>query len=143
MTKPFLLDTSLLLALAWPNHVHHGVARAWFAQNQSSGWGTCTLTQLGFVRVSSHPGMGQGVSTQQALAVLARIVAMAGHRYFAEVPGGLMDSGLNALRPSMLTHGMVTDIYLVGTASANGGVLATLDRGLARLHPGKVELVGG
>jgi predicted nucleic acid-binding protein len=26
-----LLDVNLLIALAWPNHVHHTSARAWFS----------------------------------------------------------------------------------------------------------------
>lgn len=29
--KPYLLDASVLLALAWRNHIHYTDARSWFA----------------------------------------------------------------------------------------------------------------
>lgn len=35
----------------------------------------------------------------------------------------------------------VTDVYLAGLARAHGGRLATLDRGLAAIHPDVTELV--
>ena len=50
-----LLDINLLIALAWPSHVHHRQAHAWFAENAPSGWATCPFTQCGFVRISSNP----------------------------------------------------------------------------------------
>ncbi|MGI9022281.1 MAG: type II toxin-antitoxin system VapC family toxin, partial [Acidimicrobiales bacterium] len=50
-----LLDVNVLIALAWPNHVHHDRARSWFSGPGSSGWATRPLPQHGFVRVSSHP----------------------------------------------------------------------------------------
>ena len=36
-----LLDLNLLIALAWPSHVHHPQAHAWFADRAPSGWATC------------------------------------------------------------------------------------------------------
>ncbi|MFN0130032.1 MAG: hypothetical protein ACKV19_25485 [Verrucomicrobiales bacterium] len=44
--KPALLDTNVLLALAWPNHQHHAQAHTWFSANAKKGWATCALTQL-------------------------------------------------------------------------------------------------
>ena len=41
-----LLDVNVLLALAWPTHVHHLAAHRWFAENSGLGWATCPLTQL-------------------------------------------------------------------------------------------------
>jgi predicted nucleic acid-binding protein len=49
-----LLDVNVLIALAWPNHIHHRLASRWFDRNRKSGWATCPLTQSGFVRVSSN-----------------------------------------------------------------------------------------
>ena len=37
----FLFDVNLLVALAWPSHVHHQAALAWFQRNQAVGWATC------------------------------------------------------------------------------------------------------
>ena len=36
-----LLDVNVLIALAWPNHVHHVAARAWFEEHREEGWATC------------------------------------------------------------------------------------------------------
>jgi len=33
----YLLDINVLLALAWPNHVHHGPALTWFAASHATG----------------------------------------------------------------------------------------------------------
>jgi hypothetical protein len=53
--KVALLDTNVLLALAWPNHQHHGPAHTWFAQHAKKGRATCAFTQLGFIRLLSTP----------------------------------------------------------------------------------------
>ena len=53
--KPaMLLDVNVLVALAWPNHVHHVAARAWFNDVGQKRFATCPVTQSGFVRVSSN-----------------------------------------------------------------------------------------
>jgi len=52
-----LLDVNVLLALAWPNHVHHPAAHRWFAENHREGWATCPLTQMGFVRTVNQPAV--------------------------------------------------------------------------------------
>jgi hypothetical protein len=50
----YLLDTNLLIALAWPQHIHHAQAHAWFGKTGHQAWATCPITQLGFVRISSN-----------------------------------------------------------------------------------------
>ena len=42
-----LPDVNTLIALAWPNHVHHDAARSWFVANRAAGWATCALTEAG------------------------------------------------------------------------------------------------
>ena len=42
--KPYLLDTNVLLALAWPNHVLHHEAVQWFGERGSAAFATCPLT---------------------------------------------------------------------------------------------------
>jgi toxin-antitoxin system PIN domain toxin len=75
-----LLDVNLLVALAWPNHVHHAAALGWFRRNQATGWATCPLTQSGFVRVSSNSAMvSDARSPQEAIQLLRRIVALPHH----------------------------------------------------------------
>ena len=72
--KPFLLDVNVLLALAWPSHVHHRDAQAWFAARQPAGFRVCPITQAGFVRISSHPNFTpRAVSPAAALGLLASL----------------------------------------------------------------------
>jgi toxin-antitoxin system PIN domain toxin len=133
--KGYLLDVNVLLALAWPNHTQHAAVHAWFAQHRAAGWGTCMVTQLGFVRISSHPAIAHHVSTQDALQKLSEILAVADHSFWAEPSGGLANHVFRQSIPRTLTHAQVTDNYLVTVALANGGKLATLDRDLGARFP--------
>ena len=36
--KPYLLDTNVLIALAWPNHVHYRESQAWFENKGAAGF---------------------------------------------------------------------------------------------------------
>jgi len=141
--KGYLLDVNLLIALAWPNHPQHATADAWFAEYSKDGWGTCMVTQLGFVRVSSHPAIESHVTTQEALQKLREIAGTPGHEFWPEPPGGYQNDAFARTVPNTLTHGAVTDGYLATVASCHGGKLATLDRSLAKLFGGVAVLVGG
>jgi toxin-antitoxin system PIN domain toxin len=129
--KGYLLDVNVLIALAWPNHTQHGAVHAWFAQNRAAGWGTCMVTQLGFVRISSHPTLAHHVATQDAWQKLSEIVALPDHAFWAEPAGGAANPVFRRSIPRTLTHAQVSDSYLVTVAMENGGKLATLDRDLS------------
>ena len=74
-----LLDTNVLIGLAWPQHVHHGEAHTWFRKVGSEVWSTCPITQLGFIRISSNAKIiRDAVSPRDALAVLEQIIALPG-----------------------------------------------------------------
>jgi hypothetical protein len=49
-----LPDLNVLVALTWPNHVHHAQARTWFLGVNRAGWATCPITEAGLIRVSSN-----------------------------------------------------------------------------------------
>ena len=142
MTKPkaqssipiYLLDVNILIALAWPQHVHHVQAHKWFERVGRQAWATCPLTQLGFVRISSNPKIiPDAVSSRAAATMLAKIVALPGHTFWAD---DLPVNGLAAMSGIAFTgHRQVTDAYLIELARHHGGVLATLDAGLAELLP--------
>jgi hypothetical protein len=141
---PYLLDTNVLIALAWPNHVHHTDATDWFLNKGASGFRTCPITQTGFVRISSNPAFtANAVSPADALALLRRVTGLPGHDFWADdLPLG------DAFPPSVLlsSHRQITDGYLLALAAAHDGVLATLDRGIAPLAkgcPDRLEIVRG
>ena len=140
--KGCLLDVNLLIALAWPNHPQHAKADAWFAEQNKNGWATCMVTQLGFVRVSSHPAVEHHVSTQEALRKLKEIAETPGHEFWPEPPNGYLNEEFAKTAPNTLTHGAVTDGYLATVAAFNRGKLATLDRSLTKLFSSLTVLVG-
>ena len=141
--KPYLLDVNVLIALVWPSHVHHGLAQTWFAERRSAGFGTCPLTEIGFLRLSTNLKFTpQAVLPAEAIALLERIKALAEHEFWADdlpVPVALSDGA------GIVGHRQITDAYLVALARSHGGMLATFDRGalsLVRRDEGLVELVG-
>ncbi len=138
--RPYLLDVNVLIALTYTQHVHHRQARGWFTRNRQTGFRTCPLTQLGFVRLASNPKLTAGaVTPATALAALTRITELAGHDFWPDdLPCELLQSNR-----ALSGHRQVTDAYLLALAEAHGGVLATLDRGLLTLaeRPETVEIV--
>ena len=78
-----LLDINVLLALAWPNHQHHAVAEAWFLRHAKSGWATCSLTELGFVRLSSNPAYSaNAVSPLDGIDLLTELREIGTHQFW-------------------------------------------------------------
>ena len=138
----FLLDVNVLLALAWPNHVHHAAAHAWFRKAQKLGFATCTATELGFVRLSSHPAFTlQHVSPGEARTLLRRLTSLPHYQRWSDPPGGVLGPELDSLFELVLSHGFVTDAWLLATAEARGGKLATFDSPLRKLLPAHVEWI--
>lgn len=127
-----LLDVNVLIALAWPNHVHHGAARAWFEEHRQSGWATCAITEAGFVRVSCTPAaVRHTVTPLEAITVLEGLVRLGSHAFWP------LDRSLvhlpETIRARLQGHRQVTDAVLLAAAVQRGGRLATLDEGLGRL----------
>jgi uncharacterized protein len=123
---PYLLDVNVLVALAWPTHVHHRDAHEWFHRKRAAGFVTCPLTQLGFVRLSSNPKFTkEAVTPFSALTLLSRIAELKEHIFW---PDSLPCGKAFSRSPLIVGHSQLTDFYLRGLAEAHGGVLATFDR---------------
>ena len=136
-----LLDVNVLLALAWPNHQHHGAAHAWFRREASLGWASCALTQLGFIRLSSNPAYTSAAATpREAATLLGQLTAHAAHHYWATLaPPTSLDFAL------ALGRQQVMDAYLVRVADQHHGRIVTFDRRMA-VHaksPGTVQVIAG
>ena len=128
--RPYLLDTNVLLALAWPSHLFHLDAGAWFSRKRKAGFRTCPLTETGFVRISSNPSFTpEAVAPAEALALLKQMVKLPEHGFWSD------DLCLQETigRQRLTGHRQVTDAYLLALAAAHEGVLATFDRGVAEL----------
>jgi uncharacterized protein len=127
-----LLDTNLLIALAWPQHVHHARAHAWFGRDGRAGWATCPLTQLGFIRISSNPKIiKEAVSPRDAAAILSKIIALPGHHFWPDIPSPAQSELFSST--TLVGHRQVTDAYLLTLTLHQKGKLATLDGGLSQL----------
>lgn len=118
----FLLDINVLLALADPDHEHHGKAQSFFLVNHQLGWATCPLTENGFVRILGHSSYPRGPrNTDEACIVLKQLCAQPGHRFWPD------DFSLrSALNLPVSKH--LTDHYLLSLAMHRQGRLVTMDR---------------
>lgn len=131
-----LLDVNVLIALGWPNHVHHGRARHWFSGNSARGWATTPVTELGFVRISSNRNVMRVSTTPKiAIAQLTALTGLGGHEFWPDdvrmVTGGGDDGAVR-------THRDVTDRHLIALAVRHGGRLVTFDVALADSAPSDV-----
>lgn len=132
--RPSLLDVNVLVALAWPNHVHHRPARAWFQSRCGAGWATCPATQAGFVRVSSNGRViPSAVTPREAFDLLSRMTALPGHSFWID-DVDLSTTHLIA-RDRIVGTQQVTDAHLLAIAASRGGVLATFDHGILDIVP--------
>ncbi len=129
-----LLDVNVLVALAWPNHIHHDRAHRWFAEARGQAWATCPLTQSGFVRVSSNrKAIPDAVAPQEAIELLQRITLLPHHQFWHDQFS--IAGSENLERSKLFGYRQVTDAHLLGIALANGGHLATFDRGIEAIVP--------
>jgi uncharacterized protein len=132
VTGAVLLDVNVLVAIAWPNHVHHAMARAWFIDHRSGGWATCPVTESGFVRVSSNvKAIPAAVSPAAALELLIRLRQQPGHVFWPD-DVSLADSS-DVPKARLISYTQVTDAHLLALARRHSGRIATFDRGLVAL----------
>ena len=115
----YLLDTNVLLALAWENHTLHAKAHRWFSGVKD--FATCPISQSGFVRISINPKLGYSQSAAEAIEFLESLEKHPSHQFWPD------DLSMTALAGQMDRHSQVTDFYLAALAKSKGGKLATLD----------------
>jgi len=127
-----LLDANVLIALVVAEHVHHDAVEAWWAEG-AAPFATCPFTQTALVRFLVR----EGWSGVDAAAVLTALAQHPRHRFW---PATLAADAVAWERVD--GHRQVTDAYLAALARANGGRLATLDRGLAAVHPDVAAWIG-
>ncbi len=130
---PALLDVNMLIAMTWPTHIHHQVAKKWFVENCEKGWATCPITEGGFVRISSNKKcIEDAVQPTEARKVLLEISRMGRHIFWKDD----LSYHSEQIPFTYLTgHRQVTDAYLLGLAIQNKGRLVTLDQGITHLLP--------
>src|SRR6202795_3148942 len=107
----YLLDTNVLLALAWPSHEFHEAAHGWWSHSRKR-WATWPLTKLAFIGFFANPALTRdAVSPYQAAALLERLIALEQHEYWTDLPR-LKREDFRDLRG----HKQLTDFYLTKLA---------------------------
>ncbi|MDQ3069800.1 MAG: VapC toxin family PIN domain ribonuclease [Acidobacteriota bacterium] len=125
MSRPFLIDVNVLVALFDPHHIHHDAAHEWFADNRDAGWATCPITENGFVHAISHPAYGLGERVESAVGRLRTFCDSGGHQFWRDAIS-LRDELFDLSRAGGAKQ--LTDVYLLGLSVYRKGCLATFDR---------------
>ena len=126
----YLLDVNTLLALAVFEHEFHARTASWVARLAASGvpeLATCSITELGFVRVLGQARQ-YGSSVVQTRELLLKVKNSDGLRWIFISD----DHDIFHLPRWVRTPKQTTDGHLAELARANQAVLATLDRRIPR-----------
>lgn len=116
----YLLDVNALIALGFIEHGLHPRVAAWVKAQRFPTLATCSITELGFVRVLSQI-VPYGFTVVQAQTLLLKLKKSGA---FVFVPDNQEISRLPAWVKSPR---QITDGHLLALARANGAMLATLD----------------
>jgi predicted nucleic acid-binding protein len=120
----YLLDVNALVALGFINHEFHDRVAFWVQSQSSPNLASCSITELGFVRVLAQ-APAYGFTVAQARGLLLRLKEATSRLMF--IPDGHDVSHL----PSWVrAPKQITDGHLAKLASASGAVLATLDENI-------------
>ncbi len=126
----YLLDVNGLVALGFLQHEFHGRVTHWVKALASNGvpdFATCSITELGFVRVLAQTPQ-YGITVAQGKDLLSRMKArrVVNFTFLADA------HGISELPPWVKSPKQITDGHLLELAKAHAGVLATLDERIPR-----------
>ena len=121
----YLLDVNALVALGFINHEFHARVARWIRSTGSPQLASCSITELGFVRVLAQaPAYGFTVGQARTLllrlkeARTSRLTFLPDEHDVSHLPGWVR-------APKQITDG-----HLSKLASAKNAVLATLDQNI-------------
>ncbi len=122
----YLLDVNALVALGVLNHEFHERVARWVQSSRNPELATCSITELGFVRVLAQAS-AYGLTVAQARSLLLRLKRARGSP-FIFFPDAQDVSNLPGW---VKAPKQITDGHLSQLASAHGAILATLDESIA------------
>ena len=118
----YLLDVNALVALGFINHEFHGRLAAWVQSQDSANLASCSITELGFVRVLAQaPAYGFTVTQARTLLLRLKEARSSPLAFIAD------EQDVSHLPSWVRAPKQITDGHLSKLATANSAVLATLD----------------
>jgi uncharacterized protein len=125
----YLLDVNALVALALLEHDLHERVTDWMRSQPGLRLATCSITELGFVRVLAQAS-AYGLSVAQARAVLTEMKQTSSPAFVFIND----DHDVSQLPGWVKTPKQTTDGHLAKLATSKGAVLATLDARVPGAH---------
>jgi uncharacterized protein len=127
-----------LIALCDPNYVDHQRVALWFEEIGGKAWGSCPITENGFIRILSNPNYpGLSGSVSVAAKLLQRLRRQKGHEFWAD-DYSIVDGPIDLCR--LAGHKQITDLYLLGLAVRRKGRFTSVDKHIpAELVQGEAE----
>jgi predicted nucleic acid-binding protein len=124
----YLLDVNALVALGVLEHEFHERVSNWISMS-GGALATCSITELGFVRVLSQT-LQYGFSVSQARSLLVRMKRSEvwNLEFLSD------ENDISVLPEWVRAPGQVTDGHLLKLAKTKGAGLATLDRKISGVH---------
>ena len=121
----YLLDVNALIAYGFRRHGFHEQVARWMISSRSDHFLTCSITELGFVRVLGNVRI-YGMDVMRARNLLRELKSS------AALPLEFIADGndVSFLPTWAKNYAQITDGHLVQLAKNNGAVLATLDKGI-------------
>lgn len=121
----YLLDVNALIAYGFRRHDFHDRIGAWIRTRKGERFLTCSITELGFVRVLGNVRT-YGMDVAYAKSLLQDL------KTWKELPLEFIKDGndISALPAWVKSPAQTTDGHLLQLAKVNSAVLATLDEGI-------------
>jgi uncharacterized protein len=125
----YLLDVNALVALGFIHHEFHHRVATWVRAQQFPPLATCSITELGFVRVLSQaPAYGLTVTQARTLLLRLKKATVAPLTFIPDA------HDISHLPAWVKTPRQTADGHLAELAAASGAVLATLDTKIPGAH---------
>jgi predicted nucleic acid-binding protein len=121
----YLLDVNALVALGFINHEFHARVASWVQSRESPQLASCSITELGFLRVLAQ-APAYGFTVAQARTLLLRLKE-GRTSCLTFIPDG---HDVAHLPGWVKAPRQITDGHLSKLASANDALLATLDENI-------------
>jgi toxin-antitoxin system PIN domain toxin len=141
--KSYFPDVNVWVALAYEGHQHHAPASAWLTRLDEEAVYFCRFTQLGLLRLLTHPTvMGTEVRSQsEAWRIYDAFLDDERISFHPEADPEQVQSVFRRLTSGRHSWSKQwPDAYLIAFAHVAGLTLVTFDRGLQRVASGSVFL---